>query len=1199
MWQPQQCRRTVKSSLKQTGTKQKLFFLFLAALLFTVSFSSVSSEVLAQEIVEIDPEYFMGMLILESQQQAILDSIHKVKDLQLGNLVILHPMDQGWNLTLVEEAIREADNLGLYTMFEPFNFSDHEIRISPEQFAAWKAKYPHLLGVIVSEITGKQADLNLWLDNSTGTINTRLQAEEAMVETLTSKMRLAEYKDNGARIFLQENVIGYAAANTSYCDVFLSKVFNAPNTELMIGLARGMQKTYDIPAWGLFVDTWREWELPPADFSASDVERALYEGWFYGAKYFFFEQGNFFGTLDRDWPRKYIILDEDGTLSEYGKVIQRFYAFLRNANKMGYEQPDYSPSVAVMIGQSGWSSRGPDWGFWDQTERQGDFDYTLLNLFFPGIGDNWQIGGALTGKEFTGLPFGMVDIISVYAPPSVLKQYEVVIGLGWSLMTDTIAGNIEDYVQDGGVFLSFLTFTHSNEAVDDLKDAYAWTESFASLFGISVSTPDASQGDVTADTFLHNITFTEDTFWYPWSGKTYSYFDSDETGSWFWKFKYELSDNKNTRVLAWVNGIQSDYNAFVVENKLGAGYTYMVNTRNSNSLPNGVLTDVLTDFIHFLCTYYGRITVYAPYPETEYWLSQGQSDRAVYLLHDNSTTTQNFTYYVRPMDAGLSLDKKHIIFEYLNSEFYGVTEENIVPLNVTLHQDEAKLFLLLENDGEPQVLYSDALLTAAPIFADQRLTVALQGVEEATNRTMIYCGDFGRPRYLLGVPFRPEQDYDPETNILTVLSDSNITVGWDVADFSVISSSVSLTEFSWNSSLGTLNVSAKGTVGQRGSIQLQMGETKPYYIKFNNVEDATWDYDDSKDILSANFSFTSDTAEVVLGFKQIEVDRVFVSDERADVGNAQTVGFHVAWMGDGSDVAGATVEVNGTEYVTNQTGWISFDANYEAVGRRVWSVTGVEYDGITDYAKAVADASIIWDRVNVTDAITVDDVVQAGSSQTLWLTAEYGSDSVIFDGARGTIFLNGELMIWSSQNSRWEYNATSNVPGPRTYEVTAVEDESFGLTTFHNQNEDIEIIWDKIEITKTEFETSELGVTAIRVYVDLNYTQNPVDNADVSVNGKTCNQIEQGIYECEISDWGPFQSFLVEVDYPDFEQTIKTVSNIHLFNTILYVVIGLAIMLTAAFFVLRRRRGQQKHETESSDTPVNIRLLSVNLGKRG
>jgi hypothetical protein len=1099
-----------------------------------------------------------------------------MKELQLGNLAILHPMDQDWNLTLVEEAISVAESLGIYTMFEPFNFSDHEIRITPEQFGSWKQKYPHLLGIILSEITGKQADLNLWLDNSTGTISTRLQAEAAMVETLVSRMRLKEYKENGAKILLQENVIGYAAANTSYCDVFLSKVFNAPNTEMMIGLARGMQKTYDIPAWGIFVDTWREWELPPADFSASDVERALYEGWFYGAKYFFFEQGCFFGTLDRDWPRKHFILTEEGMISDYGQVIQRFYAFLRNANKMGYEQPDYTASVAVMIGQSGWSSRGPDWGFWDQHERHGDLDYSLLNMFFPGVGDNWQIGGALTGKEFTGLPFGMVDLITVYAPPSVLKQYEVVVGLGWSLMTDTLAGNIEDYVKGGGVFFSCLTFTHSNETEDDLGDAYAWTKDFTSLFGVSVSTPAYSLGDVTADTFLHNITFTEDTAWYPWSGTTYSYFDASETGSWFWKFKYQLSESINTRVLAWVDGVESGYNAFIVENRLGSGYTYMVNTRNSNSLPNGVLTDVLTDFIHFLCTYYGRITVHVPYPETEYWLSQGQSDGAVYLLHDNSTATQNFTYYVRPMDAGLSLDKKHVIFEYLNSELYGVTTENVVPINVTLHTDEAKLFLLPEDTGKPQVLYSDARLTAVPTFTDHRLKVAIEGITEASNTTKIYCSTFGRPRYILGAPFSLAQVYDGESNVLTFVSGSDVTVGWNnLNGFSVLSSTAALTEYSWNSTRGVLSVSAEGMFGQQGSIQVQMDGTEPYCVKVDDKTISTWSYNDTTGILSANFSFTSKTAEVSFGFKQIEVDKLSVTDVWADVGSVQTVGFHVAWMHDGSDVAGATVEVNGTEYVTNQTGWVSFEVSSDVVGKLFWGLTDVEYVGVTDYAESVAGASVVWDRVNVTDSIVVEDVVQAGSLQTVWLTAEYEYDSAVFDGTKGTVFLDGEPMTWSNSNSRWEYNATSSILGPQTYEVTAVNDEGFGLTAIRNQNKGIEIVWDKIEVTKTEFETNALGVTTIQVHVEYSYTEARVVNAEVSVNGQTCSQIGQGVYMCEIADWSPFQSFVVEAECPDFEQSTRNVSNVHVANTVLYTLIVLAVLLTAAFFVLRKKRIQK------------------------
>jgi hypothetical protein len=952
---------------------QKSLFLFLTALLLLILFPYASSEVLAQETPESKPEFFMGILILESQQQEILESIKKVKDLQLGNMVILHPMDQAWNLELIEESIREANSLGLYTIFETFNFSDNQVRISPEQFATWKSEYPHLLGILVSEVTGKQIDLKLWEGNSTGTINSRLQVEQAVIENITSTMKLTEFKDNDARIFLQENVISYASANTSYCDVFISKIFNAPNAELMIGLARGMVNSYDIPAWGLWIDTWREWIKPPA-FTPNDVERALYEGWFYGAKYFFFEQGTFFGTLDRDWPNKYIILDPDRELTEYGKVIQRFYAFLRNGESIGYNQPNYRSSIAVMIGQSGWGSRGSDWGLWSQGENQGDFDYNLLNLFFPGIGDNWLIGEARITKEFTGLPFGIVDVISIYAPPSAMKQYDVIIGLGWSLMSDAVESNIEDYVQNGGTFLSFLTFTHSNETVDDLLDPYAWTKSFDSLFGVHVATPSESLLDIRADTLMHRIEFTHDTYWYQWSEKTYTYSGAGENASLLSKFKINVQNSENTTVIAWVDGIQVGHNAFIIENRRGSGYTYVVNTRNPNSLPNGALTDVVADFIYYLCEYYVRPLSYVPFPESEYWLSHGQAERAVYLNHDNSTANQTIMYLIRPFDTDLALNQEYVVFDWINTELFGIKKTPpTVSLDVTLQPKEGKLFLLLEKEDRPQLIYSDT----------------------------------------------------------------------------------SVTETSWNPSLEVLSVTANGNNRQKGSIQVYGEESKPYYLKVNGEEVSTWSFDSSTHVLSADFSFPSETVEFSIGFKPIAIDRVQVSDERADVGSAQTVDFHAVWASDGSDLEGASIDVNGTKYLTNETGWISFDASYDNVGMVVWNVNGVEYNTHTDYVQSVSNPCIIWDRIKVTDSIVVDGIVQTGSSEPVWLKADYEYDSARFDGSKGTIFLNGKPMVWSDQNSRWETNVTSNTLGPQRYEVTSVDDRSLNFDLGNNKRESV------------------------------------------------------------------------------------------------------------------------------------------------
>jgi len=1149
----------------------KFNFLFVSLVCVSFLFTMFVSDVSAQQtIAEKYPEYFMGILILESQQQVILDSINKIDELQLGNMVILHPMDQAWNLNLIEEAINEADSLGLYVIFETYNFSDHEVRIKPEQFSSWQTKYPHLLGILVQEVSGKQVDLNLWLDNSTGTIDSRLEAENAIIENISSSMQLEEFKKNGAQVFLQENVVSYASANISSCDVLITKVFNAPNTELMIGLTRGMKNSFDIPAWGLWVDTWREWRLPPGGFTGNDVERALFEGWFYGAKYFFFEQGNFFGTLDRDWPEKFIILGENGKLTEYGQAIQRFYTFLKNQNKLGYNQPNYEPSIAVMLGQSGWGSRGKDWGLWNQTGEQGDYDYELFNLFFPGIGDNWQIGAALTGKEFTGLPFGMVDVISIYSPTTVLKQYDLIIGFGWSQFSQAISLNIEDYVQNGGVFLSPMSFIHGNEMVDDLGDPYAWTESYASLFGVEVQPPDYSGYDIRADVWLNFVTFNEDTFWYPWSGTTYNY-SNDE--SWFWKYKYLLSDNENTRVIAWVNEKDDENNAFIIENKNGKGYTYLVNTRNTDSLPNDALTDALTDFIHNLCSYYARPMANAPYPETEYWLSQGQANKTVYLQHDNSTAPQTFTYSVKSWEADLTPNTDYIVFEYLENEVYGICRELNAYFDVTLEQNQSKLFILIKDDGSPQVLSSDAILDGVPGFVDQKLTIELVGVEETQNVTKLFCSDFKQPQYVLGAPFDLSQDYSPQSNDLVIKSESNIVVGWEnLTDVSIVASTVSLNNVSWNSAFETLTVYANGSSGQQGTLQVQTGQAKPYFLKMDGKEASAWNYDQTTGIWSTNFVFSSNTAELVFGFKPIVIDKTVVSDSHADVNSLQTASFHVSHIIDGSDVVGASVFVNDTKLVANQTGWVSLDLVSNQVSKIVVPITGVEYSGLTDYAKAVDDPEIIWDQLEITDVIKFDESVPVSSVQKIWLTAEYEFASTVFDDAKGTFFVNDNPMVWSSQNVRWELNVTSDTVGSQVYSVSSFVDEQFGLSSIHPQALNTSIVWDQIQITKTELETSTLGETSVIVHVSYSFDQIPVSDAMVSVDETICDELEPGVYTCKLSNWSPIQSVNVEAEFADFGQTTKTVSSLHVVNSLVYFIIGLLIVVAVAFFMFKRKK---------------------------
>lgn len=95
------------------------------------------------------------------------------------------------------------------------------------------------------------------------------------------------------------------------------------------------------------------------------------------------------------------------------------------------------------------------------------------------------------------------------------------------------------------------------------------------------------------------------------------------------------------------------------------------------------------------------------------------------------------------------------------------------------------------------------------------------------------------------------------------------------------------------------------------------------------------------------------------------IDQTYTSAEKCVVNEVQSVGFHVAWKHDHSDVVDARLHVNGTEYVTNQTGWIVFNVSFDKIGKRSWVVTDVQHSKTSSYILSAEMPSIIWDKVDV------------------------------------------------------------------------------------------------------------------------------------------------------------------------------------------------------------------------------------------
>ncbi|RLI49897.1 hypothetical protein DRO61_04515 [Candidatus Bathyarchaeota archaeon] len=172
----------------------------------------------------------------------------------------------------------------------------------------------------------------------------------------------------------------------------------------------------------------------------------------------------------------------------------------------------------------------------------------------------------------------------------------------------------------------------------------------------------------------------------------------------------------------------------------------------------------------------------------------------------------------------------------------------------------------------------------------------------------------------------------------------------------------------------------------------------------------------------------------------VKINKSYVSDERADLGSVQTVGFHAIWANNGSNVNRGHIFINGTEYVTNGTGWITFTDTSSTVQKKTWRVTDINYYGITRYVQTVVNPNIIWDRVNIILSMA-DTNIDVKSNATINWTGVYEYDMSIF---RGSITLNSTQTLHNSV-------------GKRGYTVLLIEDPAYGLTS--QTSNDIYGIW--------------------------------------------------------------------------------------------------------------------------------------------
>jgi hypothetical protein len=217
----------------------------------------------------------------------------------------------------------------------------------------------------------------------------------------------------------------------------------------------------------------------------------------------------------------------------------------------------------------------------------------------------------------------------------------------------------------------------------------------------------------------------------------------------------------------------------------------------------------------------------------------------------------------------------------------------------------------------------------------------------------------------------------------------------------------------------------------------------------------TWIYDPAQGGLNDSYHTPQNkpTQELITQWysqtRQVAViDRTFKTTEKCFVNQIQSVGFHVSWEQDGSDITNGILKINGTDYVTNSTGWVSLSASYDTVGKRSWVVTDFQHPNANGYLVAIEVPSIVWDNTDVDIEVVSESF--GVSKVIVKLVQEY--DGTAVTGA--STFVNGELCeeiepgVYEMMINSWSPFQQITVQT----NVAELEGETFTTTEFNIMN---------------------------------------------------------------------------------------------------------------------------------------------------
>ncbi|MCU6709687.1 hypothetical protein M6D81_13365 [Paenibacillus sp. J5C_2022] len=240
----------------------------------------------------------------------------------------------------------------------------------------------------------------------------------------------------------------------------------ASDPELLFAALRGASRAYRKSGWGSHIaHEWYGGYKNDDPLKYKRLKLAYYQSFLAGASLIYPESGHFgiYSYGEHYEP-------ESWQAQAYRASWNQFSSFTRY-----HARPEGNPITTIGFVQGaddGWTGWWGGATVWNQFSAGEDWHYGAAERSWELIGHmrrrrEWQDPTVFTTDATTSASYGQYDLVPIEAPLSIMKEYQVLIFLGWNTMDEDMYDKLKRYVYEGGKLFMAVPHLNTNSARGD------------------------------------------------------------------------------------------------------------------------------------------------------------------------------------------------------------------------------------------------------------------------------------------------------------------------------------------------------------------------------------------------------------------------------------------------------------------------------------------------------------------------------------------------------------------------------------------------------------------------------------------------------------------------------------------------------------------------------------------------------------